>query len=80
LEELRADGLQVFAKAISVLSAKAFTRPTSFNEPVFLNGNYDPQIKINPELCDKYVAMDQKVKEELLKGTTIQQSFALHRK
>ncbi|CAG8734091.1 7948_t:CDS:2 [Gigaspora margarita] len=103
LEELRADGLPVFAKAISVLSAKAFTRPTSFNEPVFLNGNYEPQIKINPgdiiiadlngvvcipqkdldrvlELCDKYVAMDQKVKEELLKGTTIQQSFALHRK
>ncbi|CAG8536071.1 8932_t:CDS:2 [Racocetra fulgida] len=103
LEELRDDKLPVFAKAVSVLSAKAFTRPTSFNESVILNGNYDPQIRINPgdiiiadlngvvcipqqdldrvlELCEKYVAMDQKVKEELLKGTTIEKSFALHRK
>ncbi|CAG8481513.1 10656_t:CDS:2 [Acaulospora morrowiae] len=103
LGELRADGLPVFAKATSVLSAKAYTRPTTLNQPVTLNGNYNPPITINPgdviiadldgvvciplqlldsvlDLCKKNVEMDERVREELLKGTTIVEAFALHRK
>ncbi|RIA97722.1 ribonuclease E inhibitor RraA/Dimethylmenaquinone methyltransferase [Glomus cerebriforme] len=49
LEELRSDGIPVFARATSVLSAKEFTRPTALNVPIILNGNHDPPIKINPD-------------------------------
>ncbi|CAG8439189.1 6538_t:CDS:2 [Diversispora eburnea] len=103
LGELRADRLPVFAKSTSVLSSKAYTRPSTLNQPVTLNGNYNPPIIINPndviiadldgavciplqlldnvlESCKKHVEMDNNVREELLKGTTITEAFALHRR
>ncbi|CAI2178340.1 4529_t:CDS:2 [Funneliformis geosporum] len=49
LAELRSDGLPVFARASTILSSKAFTRPTALNIPLTLNGNHDPPIRIYPD-------------------------------
>ncbi|CAG8468906.1 1603_t:CDS:2 [Funneliformis mosseae] len=49
LAELRSDGLPVFARASTVLSSKAFTRPTALNIPLTLNGNHVPPIRIFPD-------------------------------
>jgi len=47
IDELRADGLPVFARGLSILSAKPYTRPAALNVSVTLNGDYDPPIIIN---------------------------------
>lgn len=41
--------IQVFARAVSILSSGEFTRLSELNIPVTLNGNHDPPIKINPD-------------------------------
>ncbi|CAH1767890.1 2964_t:CDS:2, partial [Entrophospora sp. SA101] len=102
LSEIRSDVLPVFARSTSVLSAKAYTRPTTLNQPVILNGDHNPTIVINPndiivgdldgvvcipsglldeviKLCKKYVVMDENVRQELLKGSSIVEAFSLHR-
>ncbi|CAJ0769750.1 4502_t:CDS:2, partial [Entrophospora sp. SA101] len=99
---IRSDVLPVFARSTSVLSAKAYTRPTTLNQPVILNGDHNPTIVINPndiivgdldgvvcipsglldeviKLCKKYVVMDENVRQELLKGSSIVEAFSLHR-
>ncbi|CAB4374245.1 RraA-like protein [Rhizophagus irregularis] len=49
LDELRSDETPVFARAVSILSSREFTRLSELNIPVTLNGNHDPPIKINPD-------------------------------
>ncbi|KAG9302704.1 hypothetical protein G9A89_005178 [Geosiphon pyriformis] len=49
LEELHKDGLPVFARGLSILSARKYTHPAAINLPIIINGDYDPAIVVNPE-------------------------------